>query len=100
MQSKMCRRCDSDPILKCKLGLPNVTLILIEKSQGPSVYGKHFFVGCSHWSREQRWDHIYWEVPPNISFSEHNILVGKRQRTQSTRAADAAESRPTKKGLR
>jgi hypothetical protein len=41
-------------------------------------------------------------APQNIdlSFSEHNILVGKHQRTQSTRAADAAEARPTKKGLR
>ncbi|KAJ7321605.1 hypothetical protein DFH08DRAFT_818465 [Mycena albidolilacea] len=41
-------------------------------------------------------------APQNIdlSFSEHNILVGKRRRTQSTRAADAAEARPIKKGLR
>ncbi|KAJ7331481.1 hypothetical protein DFH08DRAFT_814787 [Mycena albidolilacea] len=36
----------------------------------------------------------------DLSFSEHNILVGKHQHTKSTRAADAAEARPTKKGLR
>jgi hypothetical protein len=40
-------------------------------------------------------------APRNIDLSsnEHNILVGKCRRTQSTRTADAAEARPTKKGL-
>ncbi|KAJ7328344.1 hypothetical protein DFH08DRAFT_815843 [Mycena albidolilacea] len=42
-------------------------------------------------------------IPPrniDLSFSEHNILVGKRQRTKSIHTANAAEARPTKKGLR
>ncbi|KAJ7481297.1 hypothetical protein B0H11DRAFT_2193481 [Mycena galericulata] len=30
-----------------------------------------FFVGCSKWSREQRWDHVYWEIPSNIN---ENVL--------------------------
>jgi hypothetical protein len=38
-----------------------------------------------------------WNI--DLSFSKHNIPVGKCQRTQSTCAANAAEARPAKKGL-
>ncbi|KAJ7856117.1 hypothetical protein B0H14DRAFT_2753575, partial [Mycena olivaceomarginata] len=48
------------------------------------VYGKHFFVGCSHWSREQRWDHIYWEVPPNIDENTLDYLMKNNGKLPTT----------------
>ncbi|KAJ6527308.1 hypothetical protein DFH09DRAFT_1414272 [Mycena vulgaris] len=50
---------------KCKVecdGLPT----LIRRSKGPSAHGKHFFIGCSKWTPMQRYEHLFWPMPPNV----------------------------------
>ncbi|KAJ7210230.1 hypothetical protein C8J57DRAFT_1540028 [Mycena rebaudengoi] len=44
-------------------------------------------------------DHTIAPRDIDLDLNERNIISGKRQRTQSTRAADAAVSRPAKRGL-
>ncbi|KAJ6629794.1 hypothetical protein B0H10DRAFT_2184143 [Mycena sp. CBHHK59/15] len=36
-------------------------------AMGTSLYGKNYFIGCSKWSRDQRFDHIYWPIAANIN---------------------------------
>ncbi|KAJ7777669.1 hypothetical protein DFH07DRAFT_936687 [Mycena maculata] len=35
--------------------------------QGPSSHGKKFFIGCSRWSKDERFEHIYWPIAANIN---------------------------------
>ncbi|KAJ7305682.1 hypothetical protein DFH08DRAFT_824983 [Mycena albidolilacea] len=70
---------------KCKVECEGIaTLIRHSNAQGPSVYGKHFFVGCSQWSREQCWDHIYWEVLPNIDENTLDYLMKNNGKLPTT----------------
>ncbi|KAF7366386.1 hypothetical protein MSAN_00895300 [Mycena sanguinolenta] len=59
---------------KCKIKCEGVPTLIL-RSKGPSAYGKRFFVGCSKWSREQRWDHIYWEIPANVDENTFTYLM-------------------------
>ncbi|KAJ7170347.1 hypothetical protein C8R43DRAFT_1120778 [Mycena crocata] len=50
---------------KCKVVCDGVP-VLILRSKGPSAHGKKYFVGCSKWSRDQKFQHSYWPIAPNI----------------------------------
>ncbi|KAJ7153860.1 hypothetical protein C8R43DRAFT_1126536 [Mycena crocata] len=50
---------------KCKVACDGVP-VLILRSKGPSAHGKKYFVGCSKWSRDQKFQHSYWPIAPNI----------------------------------
>ncbi|KAJ7094163.1 hypothetical protein C8R44DRAFT_749669 [Mycena epipterygia] len=51
---------------KCKIecnGIP----IMVLRSKGPSPHGKKFFIGCSKWSRNERYDHLSRPMSANIN---------------------------------
>ncbi|KAJ6459589.1 hypothetical protein C8R45DRAFT_942146 [Mycena sanguinolenta] len=59
---------------KCKIKCEGVPTLIL-RSKGPSTFGKLSFVGCSKWSLEQRWDHIYWEIPRNVDENTFTYLM-------------------------
>jgi hypothetical protein len=36
-------------------------------SQGPSLYGQHFFIGCSAWKKTEKDKHRYLAIPRNVN---------------------------------
>jgi hypothetical protein len=42
--------------------------------QGPSKHGMHSFVGCSMWTKEEEFDHIYFQIPPNVNEDEFTAV--------------------------
>ncbi|KAJ6582523.1 hypothetical protein DFH09DRAFT_1439289 [Mycena vulgaris] len=50
---------------KCKVRCDGVPT-LIRRSRGAPVSGQTLFVGCSKWSRAQKFDHVYWSIPANV----------------------------------
>ncbi|KAJ6449035.1 hypothetical protein DFH09DRAFT_1118706 [Mycena vulgaris] len=50
---------------KCKVRCDGVPT-LIRRSRGAPVSGQTLFVGCSKWSRAQKFDHVYWPIPANV----------------------------------
>ena len=36
-------------------------------SQGPSVYGQNYFIGCSGWKRTEKDKHRYLAIPRNVN---------------------------------
>ncbi|KAJ7190595.1 hypothetical protein B0H12DRAFT_1306538 [Mycena haematopus] len=48
---------------------------ILVRLKNASSYGKKFFIGCSKWSRNQRFDHIYWNIPSNVDENDLRFVM-------------------------
>ncbi|KAJ7271431.1 hypothetical protein B0H12DRAFT_1303369 [Mycena haematopus] len=57
----------------CKVKCDGVPILV--RLKNASSYGKKFFIGCSKWSRNQRFDHIYWNIPSNVDENDLRFVM-------------------------
>ncbi|KAG5644260.1 hypothetical protein DXG03_008798 [Asterophora parasitica] len=74
----LCSRFHQRIQVKCPLEKCPGKPVVKDRSKGVSLDGKYYFVGCSKWHWYERYEHIYFAIPPEVDEAEFVRLFGRR----------------------